>query len=68
MFQIETAIMKAKFFLILFIVSIAVGASSCATRIQIKPKPYKVKTIPPGQMKKITGEKSAKRYAPGHNK
>ncbi|PXV62065.1 hypothetical protein CLV62_12218 [Dysgonomonas alginatilytica] len=24
--------------------------------------------IPPGQMKKITGSKSAKEYAPGHNK
>lgn len=60
--------MKAKFLLILFIAFIAVGASSCAIRIHSKPKPYKVKTIPPGQAKKITGEKSAKRYAPGHNK
>jgi len=24
--------------------------------------------IPPGQMKKMTGEKSAKKYAPGQNK
>lgn len=60
--------MKAKFLLILFIVSIVIGASSCATRIIGKPRPYKVKTMPPGQVKKVTGEKSAKRYAPGHNK
>lgn len=60
--------MKAKFFLILFIAFIAAGASFCATRTMVKPKPYKVKTIPPGQVKKMTGEKSAKRYAPGHNK
>lgn len=24
--------------------------------------------IPPGQLKKVTGEKSAKKYAPGQNK
>ena len=24
--------------------------------------------VPPGHMKKMTGEKSAKHYAPGHNK
>ncbi len=26
------------------------------------------KRLPPGKAKKITGQKSAKRYAPGHNK
>lgn len=28
----------------------------------------KVKSIPPGQAKKMNGDKSAKKYAPGHNK
>jgi hypothetical protein len=28
----------------------------------------KVKKMPPGQAKKISGEKSAKKHAPGHNK
>lgn len=60
--------MKIKILLILFIASIIISASSCATRIMVKPKPHKVKTIPPGQIKKITGSKSAKYYAPGHNK
>lgn len=27
----------------------------------------KAKPLPPGQAKKITGQKSAKNYAPGHN-
>ncbi len=42
--------------------------SSCSSHVYVKAKPNKVKTIPPGQAKKMTGEKSAKRYAPGHNK
>ncbi|ESU23664.1 hypothetical protein FEDK69T_10660 [Flavobacterium enshiense DK69] len=29
---------------------------------------HTAKKIPPGQAKKMTGSKSAKRYAPGHNK
>lgn len=59
--------MKAKFLLILFIVFIVVGTSSCVTYTKVKP-PHKEKRIPPGQMKKIAGSKSAKYYAPGHNK
>lgn len=60
--------MKTKFLLLIFIVSMGFSFSSCATYVHVKSKPNKVKTIPPGQAKKITGEKSAKRYAPGHNK
>jgi hypothetical protein len=29
---------------------------------------YKAKKLPPGHAKKLNGDKSAKRYAPGHNK
>lgn len=60
--------MKAKYLLAIFIITIGLGFSSCATRVHVHHKPNKVKTIPPGQAKKITGEKSAKRHAPGHNK
>lgn len=60
--------MKAKFLLLIFIVAMIFSFSSCATRAYVKSNPNKVKTIPPGQMKKITGEKSAKKYAPGHRK
>jgi hypothetical protein len=28
----------------------------------------KSKSLPPGQAKKINGDQSAKKYAPGHNK
>ena len=28
----------------------------------------KTKKVPPGQAKKMTGQKSAKNFAPGHNK
>lgn len=60
--------MKAKYLLLIFIISMSFSFSSCATRVHLNAKPNKVKTIPPGQMKKITGEKSAKKYAPGHRK
>lgn len=60
--------MKAKFLLLIFIVTMGFSFSSCRTYVHPRSKPHKVKTIPPGQMKKITGEKSAKKYAPGHNK
>lgn len=60
--------MKAKYLLLIFIMSMGFSFSSCVTRVHMSSKPNKVKTIPPGQMKKITGEKSAKKYAPGHRK
>lgn len=61
-------IMKAKYLLVVFITAMGLSFSSCVSRVHVHSKPNKVKTIPPGQAKKITGEKSAKRYAPGHNK
>ena len=60
--------MKAKYLLAIFIIAMGLSFSSCATHVHVKSKPNKVKTIPPGQAKKITGEKSAKQHAPGHNK
>lgn len=57
--------MKTKLSLIIFSMSLCLSTVSC---VSVRVKPNKVKTIPPGQVKKITGEKSAKRYAPGHNK
>lgn len=60
--------MKTKYLLASFIVAMGISFSSCATRVHVNHKPNTVKTIPPGQAKKITGEKSAKRHAPGHNK
>ena len=66
--NIKSFLMKAKYLLAIFIIAMGLSFSSCATHVHVKSKPNKVKTIPPGQAKKITGEKSAKRHAPGHNK
>lgn len=60
--------MKTKYLIVIFIISMGIGLSSCATSVYAKSKPHKEKTLPPGQAKKIAGDKSAKRYAPGHNK
>ena len=57
--------MKNLLLLFIFSMSLCFGATSC---VSVKVKPHKEKTIPPGQMKKITGSKSAKYHAPGHNK
>ncbi len=48
---------------ILIIVSSAFILSSCVYRVHTQTT-----NLPPGQAKKITGEKSAKRYAPGQVK
>lgn len=50
--------MKSKLTILLILILGPIMLSSCST----------TKDIPPGQMKKMTGEKSAARYAPGHNK
>ncbi|MHC5352779.1 hypothetical protein ACYSNX_01070 [Myroides sp. LJL115] len=42
----------------------ALVLSSCAVQVKSNAN----HDIPPGQMKKITGSKSAKPYAPGQNK
>jgi hypothetical protein len=65
-------------FLVLFLVSVfLVFGTSCAViRPQHPPRPSKTVIIhsnpngkiPPGQIKKMTGAKSAKQYAPGQQK
>ncbi len=60
--------MRAISLLLICFIAISLSFSSCSSHVYVKAKPNKVKTIPPGQAKKMTGEKSAKRYAPGHNK
>lgn len=57
--------MKTKLLLSIFILSLCLSATSCLS-VRVKSKPNK--EIPPGQMKKMTGSKSAKYFAPGHNK
>lgn len=57
--------MKTKLFITFFIMSLCIGITSCVS-VRVKSKPNK--EIPSGQIKKVTGSKSAKYYTPGHNK
>ncbi len=60
----------SRFTVTLLAVLFTISLSSCAVRVGTRSNGTYVKTkpIPPGQAKKITGEKSTKRHAPGHNK
>lgn len=57
--------MKSRLLLILFAITLCLSTVSC---VSVRVKPHKEKSIPPGQVKKVTGSKSAKYYTPGHNK
>ena len=61
-------IQNSRFFAIILIAIFSISLSNCAVGIRTRSSSYKSKPLPPGQAKKITGEKSAKRYAPGQNK
>jgi len=52
----------------LFAIGITVGFSNCTVKHVHHTKVVKAKRIPPGQAKKIHGDQSARRHAPGHNK
>lgn len=58
----------SKFTLSLLVILFTLSLSSCSFRTTTHSSNYKAKRIPPGQAKKINGDKSAKHYAPGHNK
>ncbi len=63
-------IQNSRFYAILLIAIFSISLSSCAVGIGTRSSrsSYNSKPLPPGQAKKITGAKSAKRYAPGQNK
>jgi len=52
--------------LLLAFVMLSTGFTSCV--IHHRTGVVKHKSLPPGQAKKISGDKSARRHAPGHNK
>ncbi|EKD30649.1 MAG: hypothetical protein ACD_77C00500G0005 [uncultured bacterium] len=58
--------MKKRYLVLIMLAAVfALSTSSCrVTRVNSNSKGQ----IPPGQMKKITGSKSAKQYAPGQQK
>jgi hypothetical protein len=58
----------SKFAVTVLVILFTVSLSSCSFRTTTHRSNYKAKKIPPGHAKKIHGDKSAKYYAPGHNK
>jgi hypothetical protein len=56
--------------LAVLILLFTVSLSNCSVnwRTNRATHSYKAKKLPPGHAKKLNGDKSAKRYAPGHNK
>lgn len=60
--------MKMKHILLgILLLGIIAALSSCSAELRIQRKQYKEQKLPPGQVKKVTGSKSAAPYAPGHN-
>ncbi|MGK0295614.1 MAG: hypothetical protein ACI884_001777 [Ulvibacter sp.] len=56
--------------MVILVLLFAVSSSNCSVnwRTNRSNHSYKAKKLPPGHAKKLHGEKSAKKYAPGHNK
>ncbi|PKB16874.1 hypothetical protein [Flavobacterium sp. 5] len=52
----------------IMIVLFALTLANCSVGVATNNGTTKTKKVPPGQAKKMTGQKSAKNYAPGHNK
>jgi hypothetical protein len=52
----------------ILIILFAVSSTNCSVRVGTNGHTVKTKQVPPGQAKKMSGQKSAKNYAPGHNK
>jgi hypothetical protein len=60
---------NSRFAVSVMVILFAVSFSNCSIQTRTsRSSSYKAKKLPPGQAKKIYGGKSAKRYAPGHNK
>ncbi|WP_348823910.1 hypothetical protein [Flavobacterium aestuarii] len=56
------------FTLQIIIMLFALTIAGCSVHVAHNNGTAKTKKVPPGQAKKMTGAKSAKNYAPGHNK
>jgi len=61
-------IQNSRYIVIILIAVFSISLSNCSVGIGTRSRTSSSKSLPPGQAKKITGEKSAKRYAPGQNK
>ncbi|QSW89712.1 MULTISPECIES: hypothetical protein [Flavobacterium] len=55
--------------IVLVLLFLVLSVISCSTHVHSShPRPASGKRIPPGQAKKMSGDKSAKAYAPGQQK
>lgn len=61
-------ILNSRLITIALIGIFSISLSNCSVGFRTRSRTSTTKSLPPGQAKKITGEKSAKRYAPGQNK
>jgi uncharacterized protein YceK len=61
--------MKKIIVLIVLLIAVLFLMSNCSSHtVHAKSTKAPEKTLPPGQMKKLTGSQSAKQYAPGQQK
>jgi len=58
----------SRFGMTILVILFAFSISNCHVQMGSHQSSFKAKKLPPGQAKKINGDKSAKKYAPGHNK
>ena len=54
----------SRFAVAVLVAVFTISLSNCVAHVGTRSH----KRLPPGQAKKVTGEKSAKRYAPGQNR
>lgn len=54
--------------IILVLLFLVLGVMSCSTHTHTYHSSTTTKKVPPGQAKKMSGDKSAKAYAPGQQK
>lgn len=61
---------SSRFTLLILVAILAVSVSNCSIHRSKASysKSTKAEMLPPGQAKKISGDRNAKRYAPGQNK
>ena len=53
---------------VLVLLFLVLSVVSCSTHVHTQHPAHSGKKIPPGQAKKMNGDKSAKAYAPGQQK
>jgi hypothetical protein len=58
----------SRFGMTILVILFAFSISNCHVKMGAHRSSHKAKRLPPGHAKKIHGDKSAKKYAPGHNK